>query len=162
AAHENLCSSIHRVLSLRFDFFPLDFCVHGTKPRVLIQSVADFQALDLSQKLLDELVVNTLDDIQPFHSEAGLSAVVEPSDRSPSERFVNIGIFADNHRITAAKLQGHALHPAAGYFHDVLAGLTLTGKGDAGHLGIAQNFFADHAAWTCNDVEHTLRQSRPI
>ena len=162
AADENLCSSIHSVLSLRFDFFPLRFCVHGTKPRVLIQSVAEFQALDLSHKLLDKLIVNTLDDIQPFHGKAGLSAVVEPSDRSPSECFVNVGIFADNHWITPAKLQGHALHPAAGHFHDVLAGLTLTGKCDAGHLGIAQNFFADYAAGTYYDVEHTLRQSRPI
>src|SRR5438093_12214758 len=95
AADENLRSSFDGVCSLRFDFFPLHFGVHRSKARVLVHSVADLQTLDLSHKLLDKLIVNALDDIQAFHGKAGLSAVVEASDRSAGECFVDISVLTD-------------------------------------------------------------------
>src|SRR5438093_1527001 len=159
ATDPHLCPSLNCACKFRFDLLALRFCVHGTKPRVLVHSVADLQALDFPHKLLDKLIVNALDDIQSFHGKAGLSTVVEPSDRSTGECFVDVRVFADNHRVTASKLQRHALHATAGYFHDVLAGLTLTGKCDADHLGIAENFFANDATGTRHHIEHSLWQA---
>src|SRR2546427_9630431 len=97
ATDENLRSSLDGVRGLRLDFFSLHFGMHGAKPGVFVHSIADLQALNLSHKLLDKLIVNALDHIQPFHSKASLSTVLEPSDRGAAECLIDVRHFAENH-----------------------------------------------------------------
>ena len=63
ASGENLRAPLHRVRNLRFDLFALYSRMHRPKTRVLVHAVADFQTLHFSEKLFDELFIDTLDHV---------------------------------------------------------------------------------------------------
>ena len=94
-----------------------------------------------ADELRYELVVNLVEQIQPFDRQARLAAIEEAADRCGARRLVDIGVVANDHRIAAAELERDPLHVLRRNLHDMFSGGGRTGETDLANPWILQQSF---------------------
>src|ERR1043166_5554853 len=81
-------------------------------------------------------------------TKAHLAAVEEPPHVRHFDGHIEIGVFHDNHRITAAEFESHSLDLTAGDLHDMAPDRCRASECDAANARISENFLAHRSART--------------
>lgn len=105
---------------------------------------------------LDELVVDTLLNVDSATSTAALAVVEEDTKVDPRDGVVNVGVIEDNVGGLATKFEGDLLQVAASSgLHDLATDEGGTGEGDLVDIHVGGNGCTTDLTETSNDVDNT-------
>ena len=135
----------------------LFFGVQRAHQNAGLKTVADADLFRFFGELGDEVIGDAFEQVEPLDRQASLAAVEEAAHRSGADGAIDIGVVADDHRIAAAEFQRHMLEVLRGRLHDPAAGVGGAGEADLSNRWINEQFFADHAAGTGDDVQNPFR-----
>src|SRR5262249_50726743 len=156
AAEDRFGAAGFGVFHLLLDLLSLGLQVNGAHAGFFAHAVADRFLLQNLHQTADKFLGDGFMEEQAFHAETHLAAVEEAADVGHLHGHIQIGVFHDDHWITAAKLQSDSFDFSAGDFHDVTPNRSGAGEGDAANAWIAQDLFADCAARAGDDVDRAL------
>src|SRR5699024_5537738 len=107
-------------------------------------------------ELVHELVVNRLVQEQSRTGGATLAGVGEDGKERAVDGLVDVGVWEDDVRRLAAKLEGNLLDRSGAQPDDLPAGLCLAGEGELVDVWVLGNRRADGRAGSGQDVDDTL------
>ena len=119
-----------------------------------VHGVADLDALDAGDHLLDELVVDLLVHQHARPGLADLALVHEGAEERAEGGGVEVGVVEDDVGRLAAELERDLLQGAGAELHDAAADLGRAGEGDLADVGMGRELLAGRAARTADDVDH--------
>lgn len=128
----------------------------GTLEGVRLEGVTDGVLLSTLLESLDELVVDTLLDVDTRTGAAGLSVVEVDTEVDPRDGVVNISIVKDDVGALATKLEGNLLQVGIGSsLHDLASDHGGTGESDLVNVHVRSNGGTGDLSDTRDDVDDT-------
>jgi len=126
----------------------------------VVERVADLaDGLDLLLELVAELVVDGVLDQDARGGGADLAHVRHDADVAPLDGLVEVGVFEDEQRRLAARLQRDVLHVHGGHLHDLPAGRGAAGEGDLVDIEMRGDGRAAVFAVAVQHVHHARREA---
>ena len=106
-----------------------------------------------------EFIIDGIENNDPASGGATLPGVAERRKKSPPNRFVEIGVIADNQRVLAPQFEGKFCEPTPRRDGNFAADRAGTCETDHADVGMGNQGRARLGPVSVDDIEHAIRQS---
>src|SRR3954447_11579475 len=150
AAHDRSGATLEGIIDMRYHHVDLLGHRHRTERRTL----TGVHRLSRFHDLVDELVVDGVDDIDPLDTDAGLAGIGTPAPHRRARSGTHVRVVVDEQSIVAAELEHDRPQRLRAGRHDLAAGRRGTGERQLVDTGPAQG--GTRLTETGDDLEHRL------